>query len=227
MSFQKYKRDSYCGGGRHRYATKTIYGDITSKVSKVLNASCSICNTKKSMTGNDNTIQAEGLGSFFKNLGRISAKAGKKLATNLFKNPGRALEITSNIASAAATESPKAALSSLPEMINFYHIGKGLYLRKFAKFIPNKWSKKQIDYIPQHHWKILIEKILSITLSFTGIGLIVLPISGGIACALSLGNKVLHKLIINKYNKNKRNMRKTNKLVRLSMNHTGNLFKIL
>ena len=44
----------------------------------------------------------------------------------------------------------------------------------------------------------------SITLSITGIGLIVLPISAGIACALSLGNKVLHKIIINKYNKYKK-----------------------
>ena len=40
----------------------------------------------------------------------------------------------------------------------------------------------------------------SITLSITGIGLIILPISAGIACSLSLGNKVLHKLIIKKYN---------------------------
>ena len=38
----------------------------------------------------------------------------------------------------------------------------------------------------------------SITLSITGIGLIVLPISAAIACTLSLGNKVLRKLIINK-----------------------------
>ena len=44
----------------------------------------------------------------------------------------------------------------------------------------------------------------SITLSVTGIGLIVLPISAGIACTLSLGNKVLHKVIINKYNKYKK-----------------------
>ena len=44
----------------------------------------------------------------------------------------------------------------------------------------------------------------SITLSTTGIGLIVLPLSAGIACALSLGNKILHKLIINKYNKYKK-----------------------
>ena len=44
----------------------------------------------------------------------------------------------------------------------------------------------------------------SITLSITGMGLIILPISAGIACTLSLGNKILHKLIINKYNKYKK-----------------------
>ena len=44
----------------------------------------------------------------------------------------------------------------------------------------------------------------SITLSVTGVGLIILPISAGIACALSLGNKILHKLIKNKYNKYKK-----------------------
>ena len=44
----------------------------------------------------------------------------------------------------------------------------------------------------------------SIILSVTGIGLIVLNISAGIACGISLGNKVLHKLIINKYNKYKK-----------------------
>ena len=44
----------------------------------------------------------------------------------------------------------------------------------------------------------------SITLSVTGIGLIVLPITAVIAGGLSLGNKILHKLIINKYNKYKK-----------------------
>ena len=62
---------------------------------------------KKSVTVSDNTIQAEGLSCFFKNLGRISAKAGKKLLTNVLKNPGRALEITSNIATAATTKKLK------------------------------------------------------------------------------------------------------------------------
>ena len=80
MSFQKFKSDSYCVGGRHRSATVKIYGDITSKGSEVLIGYCSICNRKKSMTVSDNTIKAEGLSSFFKNLGKISAKAGKKIS---------------------------------------------------------------------------------------------------------------------------------------------------
>ena len=44
----------------------------------------------------------------------------------------------------------------------------------------------------------------SITLSITGVGLSILPISAGIACTLSLGNNLLHKIIINKYNKYKK-----------------------
>ena len=77
MSFQKFETDSYCVGGRHRSATIKIYGDITSNGSKLLIGYCSVCNRKKSMTVSNNTIKAEGLGSFFKNLGKISAKAGK------------------------------------------------------------------------------------------------------------------------------------------------------
>ena len=44
----------------------------------------------------------------------------------------------------------------------------------------------------------------SITLSVSGVGLNNLPISAGIACTLSLGNKILHKLFINKYSKYKK-----------------------
>ena len=54
----------------------------------------------------------------------------------------------------------------------------------------------------------------SITLSITGIDLIVLPISAGIACTLSLGNKVLHKLIINKYNKYKKHYEKDQQIIK-------------
>ena len=136
-SSQKFQSDSYCVGGRHRSGIKDITGDITvnkktGKDTKLLVGKCMVCNRKKSMIVSDNTIKAEGLGRFFKNLGKISSKAGKKLATNVLKSPGRALEIGANIATAAATKSPKAALSTLPEVINFYHTGKGLYLGKFV-----------------------------------------------------------------------------------------------
>ena len=83
------------------------------------------------MTVSDNNNKAEGLGSFFKNLGKISAKVGKKLATNALKNPARFLEIVANVATAAASRNPKAALSTVPEVINFYHTGRGLYLPRF------------------------------------------------------------------------------------------------
>ena len=64
MSSQKFELDSYCVGGGHRSATKSIHGDITSKGIKVLIGHRSICIRKKSMTVSDNTIQAEGLSNF-------------------------------------------------------------------------------------------------------------------------------------------------------------------
>ena len=48
----------------------------------------------------------------------------------------------------------------------------------------------------------------STNLSTTGIGLIVLPLSARLACALTLGNEKLHKMIINKYNKYKKQNKK-------------------
>ena len=86
MSFNKFKSDSYCVGGRHRSATVKIFGDITSKGAKVLIGYCSICNRKKSMTVSDNTIKA-GLGDFFKNLGKKGLNVSKKMAKNVLKNP--------------------------------------------------------------------------------------------------------------------------------------------
>ena len=69
MAFQKTKSDTYGIGGRHRPATKKVYGDITSKSSKVLIGDCSICSRKKSMTVSDSTTEAEGLRHFFMKLG--------------------------------------------------------------------------------------------------------------------------------------------------------------
>ena len=137
MSSQKFKSDSYCVGGRHRSGTKNIVGEIrhnekTNKEVKLLVGNCMICNRRKSMIISDNIIQAEGLGDFFKNLGNVSGKAAKKLARIAIKNPARFLEIGANVATAAVSKYPKGALSTLLEVINFYHTGKGLYLGKFV-----------------------------------------------------------------------------------------------
>ena len=48
----------------------------------------------------------------------------------------------------------------------------------------------------------------SITLSLTGIGLIVIPITTASVCFLSIGNKVLYEIILQKYNKYKKQYEK-------------------
>ena len=137
MSSQKFKTTRYCVGGRHHSSKSNISGDITvdkktGKEVKLLVGKCVICNRKKTMIVSDNVIQAEGLGDFFKNLGKSSVKVGKKLAKNVLSNPGRALDLTAKIATAAASKNSKQALSTLPELITFYNTGKGLYLGKFV-----------------------------------------------------------------------------------------------
>ena len=94
---------------------------------------CSICNRKKLMIVSDNTIQAEGLGDFFKNLDKNGLNVSKKMAKNALSNPRRALDLTAKTGTAAASRSSTQALSTLPELITFYNTGKGLYVGNFAK----------------------------------------------------------------------------------------------
>ena len=78
------------------------------------------------MTVNDNTTKAGGLGDFFKNLGKKGLNESKKLAKNELKNPSRALDITANISTAAASRNPRNVMKSLPELITFYNTGRSL-----------------------------------------------------------------------------------------------------
>ena len=87
---------------------------------------------KKSVTVSDSTIATEGLGDFFKTLGRMGPNASKKKAKNVSKNPGGVLEIGANVGTAYASGSPKTPLSSVAEVISFYHTGKGLYIEKLV-----------------------------------------------------------------------------------------------
>ena len=63
-------------------------------------------------------------------MGRNSAKGGKKIATNVMKNPGTALEIGAKIGSAAVIKNPKAAPSTIPDVIKSHHTGKGFHQGK-------------------------------------------------------------------------------------------------
>ena len=137
MSFQKFKSDSYCVGGRHRSSTKDIVGNITinkktGREVKLFVGKCVICSRRKTMIVSDNVIQAEGLGDFFKNLGKKGLNVSKKMAKNVLSNPGRALDLTAKIGTALASRNSKQTLSTLPELITFYKTGKGLYLGKIV-----------------------------------------------------------------------------------------------
>ena len=84
------------------------------------------------------------------------------------------------------------------EMITYFKDRNNKSKKRYKKYKTLNTILESLDSIV-----IIGATSTSITLSVTGVGLIILPISAGIACTLSLGNKILHKLIINKYNKYK------------------------
>ena len=91
------------------------------------------------------------------------------------------------------------SINNIKEMITCSKDKNHKSKKKYKKYKTLNTVLESVDSIV-----IIAATSTSITLSITGIGLNILPISAGIACALSLGNKILHKLIINKYNKYKK-----------------------
>ena len=78
MNSQKFKTNSYCVGHKGCSSTKNIVGESTfnkktGKEIKLLVGKGVIRDRKKSMINSDNVFQAEGLGDFFKNLGKVSS----------------------------------------------------------------------------------------------------------------------------------------------------------
>ena len=105
------------------------------------------------MIVSNNTKDAEKRGNFFKHLGKKGPNVLKKLAKNVLSNPTRALDDTAKIAAAAVSINFKNVLSTLPEVISFYHTGKRLYFGKFVQFMLYEWNKKLTDYTHQHLYK--------------------------------------------------------------------------
>ena len=94
-------------------------------------------------------------------------------------------------------------------MISYFKDKNHKSQKKYKKYKTLNTISESVDSIV-----IIAATSTSITLSITGIGLIILPISAGIACTLSLGNKVWHKLIINKYNKFKKQYEKDQQTIK-------------
>ena len=90
-------------------------------------------------------------------------------------------------------------INNIKEMITYFKDKNNKSKKKYKNYKTLNTVLESLDSIV-----IIAATGTSITLSVTGIGLIAVPISASVACGLSLGNKVLHKLIINKYNKYKK-----------------------
>ena len=90
-------------------------------------------------------------------------------------------------------------INNIKEMITCFKDKNNMSKKKYKNYKTLNTVLQSIDSIV-----IIAATSTSITLSITGFGLIILPLSAGIVCGLSLDNKVLHKVIINKYNKHKK-----------------------
>ena len=53
----------------------------------------------------------------------------------------------------------------------------------------------------------------SIKLSLTGIGLVAIPISSGIACGLTISNKVTYEIVMQKSNRYKKNIKENQQTI--------------
>ena len=100
-------------------------------------------------------------------------------------------------------------IKNIKEMITYFKDKNNKSKKRYKNYKTLNTKLESIDSIV-----IIGATLTSISLSITGVGLIILPISAGIACGLSLGNKILHKLIINKYYKNKKTYERDQNIIK-------------
>ena len=93
----------------------------------------------------------------------------------------------------------KNHINNSKEMITYFKVKNNKSKKKYKKYKTITTILKSFDT-----FVIVATTSISFTLSLTGIGLIVIPISTTSSCALSIGKKVLYEIIINKYNKYKK-----------------------
>ena len=87
-------------------------------------------------------------------------------------------------------------INNIKEMITYFKNKNNKSKKKYKKYKTLTTILKSFDTIV-----IFATTSSSITLSLTGFGLIVIPISSSIACGLTISNKVLYEIVKQKYNK--------------------------
>ena len=92
----------------------------------------------------------------------------------------------------------KNHINNIKEMITYFKDKNNKSKKRYKKDKTPNAILESVDSIV-----IIGATSTSITLSVTGVGLTIPQKSAGIACTLSLDNKVIHELMISKYNKYK------------------------
>ena len=100
-------------------------------------------------------------------------------------------------------------VNNIKEMITYFKDKNHKSKKRYEKFKTITTILKSFDT-----FVIIATTSISITLSLTGIGLIAIPISTASACALSIGNKVIYEMIINNYNKYKKQYEKDQQTIK-------------
>ena len=100
-------------------------------------------------------------------------------------------------------------INNIKERITYFKDKNNKSKKRYKKYKTLTSTLKSFDT-----FVIIATKYSSITLSLTGIGLIVIPISTASACALSIGNKVLYEIIIHKYNMYKKTIQKDQQTIK-------------
>ena len=100
-------------------------------------------------------------------------------------------------------------INNIKEMISYFKDKNNKSKKKHKKYKTLTTILKSFDTIV-----IIATTSTSITLSVTGIGLLAIPISTATACGLAITNKVLYEIVIQKYNKYKKQYEKDNQTIK-------------
>ena len=110
----------------------------------------------------------------------------------------------------------KNSINNIKEMITYFKCKNNKSKKKQIKYKMVTTILKSFDTIV-----IVVTTSSSISLFLIGVGLIVIPISSSISCGLTISFKVLYEIIMQKYNKYKKQCEKCQQTI----NHFDKLYR--